>query len=192
MSQIQGIPTIDTVLASIINSSQANNIGSAQYILNSDYSVVWSGSLAVGLNEYNKYLEGIAVPSRSISTNESRTANSLAAKIATETTIEDMEVTWRLTGNMGVYKAIENWMSAAKSVSADGSITTGYFDDYCVNQQCQIGISRNPGSSTEKIITTIKGLYPTNLQAIQFSADGGEYLKVIVTFACYRIEKIIE
>lgn len=186
----RGMPTIADLVSDIITSTRNQTIEQAQYVLNSDYSVVWGGILAEPLNNYNKFLEGISVPSKTISTNESRIANTIPAKIAAETTIEDMEVTWRLSGDLGAYRAIEKWMNAAKSVDVYGVVTTGYFDDYCKNQFCQVGISRTVGGTTgiEKTITTIKGLYPTNLQAIQFAAEGGEYLKVVATFACYRIE----
>lgn len=170
----------------------------SQYVLNSDYDLLWYGDYAGLLNPYNEYVENLNIPGKTINTNESRTSNSIAAKIAGEVTFEDFEVTWRVTGDFGVYKAINNWMKAVKQLDQGGTVVTGYFSDYCEYQKCKIGLlppnqfgtSTDGNSSTNaqmQTIVTIDGLYPTALQAIQFSAEGGEYIKVVATFACYKV-----
>jgi hypothetical protein len=144
------------------------------------------------MNAFNGYIESVNIPGRSINVNESRTANSIPAKIAGEVAVEDLEVTWRATEDFSVYSAIRNWMNAVKRVTPTGSVVTGY----CQNQACKIGIlpasafttSENQTSNpTMTTIVTIDGLYPINLQAIQFQAEGGEYVKIVATFSCYKI-----
>lgn len=168
----------DTTLLKIMtNLKKAGN-----YILNSDYIVVWQGNPhASPLNTWNEYIESITIPGKTITTNESRIANSVVAKIAGDIAYEDMEITWRLSSDMKLYSAISDWMGAAKQVDAQsGLIITGYWDDYCKANQVkvQVGLS-------EFLVT---GLYPTSLQSIQFSAEGGETVKVTATFSCYIVE----
>ena len=86
-------------------------------------------------------------------------------------------------------------MSKAKSVDSQGVIKTGYFDEYCGRNNCRIyaGNVLNGGSSgfgrfTPKV--TIIGIYPTGMQAISFSTEGGEYIKFTVTFHCHIIPSI--
>lgn len=168
----------NTLLKIMTNLKKAGN-----YILNSDYTIVWQGSHASPLNTWNEYIESITIPGKTITTNESRIANSVVAKIAGDISYEDMEITWRLSSDMKLYSAISDWMSAAKNVNAElGLVTTGYWDDYCKANQVSVGV----GQKGNKFLVT--GLYPTSLQSIQFSAEGGETVKVTATFSCYIIE----
>ena len=114
----------NTLLKIMTNLKKAGN-----YILNSDYTIVWQGSHASPLNTWNEYIESITIPGKTITTNESRIANSVVAKIAGDISYEDMEITWRLSSDMKLYSAISDWMSAAKNVNAElGVVTTGYYE----------------------------------------------------------------
>ena len=160
------------------------------YILNSDYDALWIGPNASPLNDYNEYIESINVPGRNIQTNDVKTANSLNQKIANDMTYEDMEVVWRLPKQLSVLKLITGWMDTVKRADANGFITTGYFEEYCIPNSCQISIttgSGNVGGFENTKICQITGLYPTAYQSIQFSADGGEHIKLNTTFACYQV-----
>jgi len=155
------------------------------FINNSDFSVMWDGTHASTMNQYNDYIESITIPGRTIQTSESKTANSLVAKIASDISVEDMEITWRVPFDFGIVYALENWMKAVKnpgrSPSGEVYTTTGYFNDYCLANNCTISDSQ--GSQ----YTKIQGLYPISLQTIQFSNEGGEYIKVSTIFACYSL-----
>lgn len=161
-------------------------------VLNSDYDVVWTGVYPAGLNQYNEYMESIAIPGKTIQTNDVKTANSIVQKIANDITFEDMEVVWRLPKTMMVYKIIDFWMSKVKQIDTNtGFVTTGYFDDYCLANSCEISVttgSNNQGGFENTKIVRIRGLYPTSVQSIQFSGEGGEYLKLNTTFACYTVQ----
>lgn len=159
------------------------------YVLTSDYDIKWfGGKHSSGLNRYNNYVETVNIPGTSIQTNDSRTANSLPAKIASEIVYEDLEVSWRIPSDFEIFYTIESWMSDAKSIDSNGYVTTGYFDDYCKKYKCQIQRGTTPVSGQKKTtIVEINGLYPTNRQAISFSTEGNEYVKFTVTFACYQI-----
>ena len=94
-------------------------------VLNSDYDVVWTGVYPAGLNQYNEYMESIAIPGKTIQTNDVKTANSIVQKIANDITFEDMEVVWRLPKTMMVYKIIDFWMSKVKQIDTNtGFVTT--------------------------------------------------------------------
>lgn len=159
------------------------------YVLSSDFNVTWSGSHAGGLNEYNDYIETISIPERTIQTSDSRTANSLVAKLGTDITVGDMEMSWRLTGDFGVLYSIEAWMKAVKAIGVLGSgevfYTSGYFQDYCISNSCRI--ANRDGQE----LVTVQGLYPTSLQNISFSSEGGEYLKATATFTCYALNTML-
>lgn len=159
------------------------------YVLTSDYDVLWAGgNHSSALNRYNNYVETVNIPGTAIQTNESRTANSLVAKIASELTYEDLEISWRIPSDFEIFYTIEKWMSDVKAVDTNGYVTTGYFDDYCKKYKCQIQRGTTPASGQRKnAIVEINGLYPVNRQAITFSTEGNEYVKFTVTFACYRI-----
>lgn len=152
------------------------------YFLNSEYSVLWGGRLASNLNKWNDYIESVTIPGKTIQTNDSRTANSIIKKIATDVTFEDMEVTWRLNQEASPYLAIEEWQSAAKNYNTSGVMVTGYWDDYCLSNNCLIKV----GPSNVPFVQ-IFGLYPTNMQTIQLSSEGGEYVKFSCTFACFAL-----
>ena len=152
------------------------------YFLNSDYGLLWSGRYAGRLNNWNSYVENITVPGKTIQTNDSRTANSLVAKIAGDITFEDMEITWRLEDNLDLYFALNEWVAAAKGIDDFGVITTGYWDDYCRYNNLLVS-----GGASSKPMFLIDGLYPTSIQSIQFSAEGGEYVKLTTTFSCYHV-----
>ena len=66
------------------------------YILTSDYDLMWIGKNASPLNAYNDYIETVNLPGRSISTNESTIANMISAKVASSVSYEDFEVSWRV------------------------------------------------------------------------------------------------
>jgi len=173
----------------------ANLQKGAEYVLNSDYDILWGGPDGTPLNEYNDYVEALNIPARSITTSDSRTANSATAKIATEMVFEDLEVTWRVKPDFKLRAAIEKWMSKAKSVDSLGVVKTGYFDDYCLKNNCRIyagnvlsGGSSGLGRFTPKV--TVIGTYPTAIQAIAFSTEGGEYIKLTATFHCHLIPSI--
>ena len=153
-----------------------------KYFLNSDYDLIWKGTYASALNEWNDSVESITIPGKTIQTSETRTANSVTAKLATDVTFEDMDITWRLDDDLGAYRALDTWMAAAKSIDNKGTITTGYWDDYCYRQQLLVS-----GGVSKKSMFLIDGLYPTALQSIQFSAEGGEYMKLTCTFTCYLV-----
>lgn len=155
------------------------------YVLNSDFNVTWTGLHVGDLNEYNDYIETVNIPERTIQTSDSRIANSLTAKLGTDITVGDMEMSWRLTGDFGVLYSIEAWMKAVKAIGVLGSgeafYTSGYFQEYCIANSCRI--SNRAGQE----LVTIQGLYPTSLQSISFSSEGGEYLKATATFSCYLL-----
>lgn len=173
--------TIKDVLAKIQSASLAP-------VLNSDYDIIWSGTLASTLNAYNESMETVNIPGTAISTNESRTASSLVAKIASELTFEDLEITWRMPQDFGLLKEIRTWMNAVKPIIKNGnsiSVKTGDYNEYCVAQSCTIRTVRNPVT-----ICTIDGLFPTNAQSIQFSAEGGDVVKLTATFSVRRVEML--
>ncbi len=159
------------------------------YVLTSDYDIEWlSGNFSKTLNDYNSYVETVSVPGKTIQTSDSRTANSLLAKIATDVAFEDLEITWRIPADFKIFYVIDDWMNEAIDIS-NGRIITGYFDDYCKNYKCKIkkGLQAKGQSSITSAIATIDGLYPINRQAIAFSTEGNDYVKFTVTFACYNI-----
>lgn len=153
------------------------------YFLSSEYSLLWSGKNASSLNDWNEYIEAITIPGKTIQTSDSRTANSIIRKIATDITFEDMEITWRLDEKLSPYRIIEDWQSQAKNYNLAGTMITGYWDDYCLSNNCLIKL----GSKDIPSII-VRGLYPTNLQSIQMSAEGGEYVKFSCTFSCFLTE----
>jgi hypothetical protein len=166
-----------------------------EYVLNSDYDIKFGGPDGSPLNAYQDYVEALSIPSRTLSTSDSRTANSASAKIASDITFEDLEVTWRVKPDFKIYKDVEKWMNKAKKVSSQGVITTGYFDDYCKKNNCRIyaGNVLSGGSSGLGAlfpIVTIIGIYPTTMQTIPFSTEGGEYIKFTATFHCYVIPSL--
>lgn len=156
-----------------------------QYVSNSDYDVLWTGTLAGKLQQYNDYIETVNIPGQAISTNESRTANSFVAKTAGDMTFEDLEISWRVTSEFGVYYALMSWMKSAKILVDPISKYTicGYYDEYCTSQRCDI-ITNIP---TPGAVVVIDGLYPTNVQSMPFSTEGGEYVKLTATFSCNYI-----
>ena len=150
------------------------------YVINSDYDVLWTGKYADSLQPYNDYIEAVNIPGQGLATSESRTANSLMAKMVSDMTFEDLEITWRVTTEFEVYYALVKWMKAAKTVDTDTKIVaTYYWDDYCKSNRCDI-ITNTPTRGT---VCVIDGLYPTNIQSIPFSTEGGEYIKLTATFA---------
>jgi len=169
-----------------------------EYVLNSDYAVTWEGDDASPLNEYNHYIEAISIPGRTIQTNESVTANSLRAKIGQDISFDDFEITWRLTTDFKVYGIIEKWMSKVKTINSANpagggaitSVTTGFYDEYCTRNSCRVGTLVNI-AQPPRYICKIQGLYPTTMQSIAFSAEGGEYLKLSTTFSCFSIINLL-
>lgn len=163
------------------------------YILNSSYDILWTGYNASRLNApFNGYIEAVNIPGRTISTSEVRLGNTIAAKHANELSFEDLEITWRVSEDFGIYNAIAYWMDAVKEVLPDGSMRTGYFDDYCLDNRCEISIipsGSGQGGKQKQPVVVIEGLYPTAIQSIAFSSEGGEYIKLTATFSCYRITK---
>lgn len=159
------------------------------YVMNSDFDVLWTGLHVGDLNNYNEYIETINIPERSIQTSDSKVANSVNAKLGTDITVGDMEMSWRLTGDFGVLYSIEAWMKAVKAIGVLGSgeafYTSGYFQEYCIVNSCRI--SNRAGQE----LVTIQGLYPTSLQSISFSSEGGEYLKATATFSCYLLNTML-
>jgi hypothetical protein len=157
-----------------------------EYVLNSDYVVVWKGVNANALTPYNQYIESVAIPGKTIQTGDSVTANSLKAKVGQDVGFDDLEMTWRLTTDFGLMYAIDDWMDSVKTISEEGYIKTGFYDEYCKRNSCQIGTQADINGSPF-IVCEIKGLYPITKQAIQFSAEGGEYIKLSVTFSCFNV-----
>jgi len=178
-----------------IEEMQADIAKGTDYVLNSEYDVIWYGSgMADELNAYNQYIESVNIPGKTIAVTESRTANSLAAKIAGEISFEDLEVTWRVNKNFQVMAALEAWMSKVKTVDKDNyTVTTGFWDDYCLKNSCEILTTEASASGGEsgnfatKVVCEIRGIYPVSVQSIQFSSEGGDYIKVTATFACYKV-----
>jgi hypothetical protein len=171
-----------------VDQVQSNLQKGKDYVLTSDYDVLWvGGNHSSILNRYNDYVETVNIPGTAIQTNESRTANSLVAKIGSELTYEDLEISWRIPSDFEIFYTIEKWMSDVKAVDTNGYVTTGYFDDYCKKYKCQIKRGSTSSTGTKRTIVEINGLYPINRQAISFSTEGNEYVKFTVTFACYRI-----
>jgi hypothetical protein len=152
------------------------------YILTSDYDLMWIGKNASPLNAYNDYIETVNLPGRSISTDENKIANMISAKVASSVSYEDFEVSWRVPKDFKIIYAVETWMNDVMGVDDNGVIRIGYFDDYCTANSCDIKLS-----SEETVISQILGLYPINRQAIAFSNEGGEYIKFSATFSCYKI-----
>lgn len=173
------IKSVKDILTTLVNASS--------YTLNSDYEVVWAGPDAGTLNAYNDVLESMNIPAKTINTNDSRTANSLSAKIASDVTFEDFEVSWRMPRDFGVFYSVKNWMNKAKGVGIDTgvgnlvTVKTGFYDEYCSANSCQIKTAKG-------LVCRINGLYPINSQPVQFSSEGGEVLKYSVTFAVRFIE----
>lgn len=168
----------------------------SEYVLTSEYDVLWSGTHASPLNDFNDYIETVSVPGRTIQTSESVTANSIPAKVASSITFEDLEITWRVKPDFGIYYKIEDWMNAVKQVDSNGYVRTGFFDDYCKANKCRIATFDPPtggggrgsgGARTASAVCEIQGLYPTTMQSIQFSSEGGDYVKVSVTFTCFLV-----
>lgn len=166
-----------------VSEIQAQLRNGRDYVLNSDYDLIWSGPNASDLNQYNDYIESVNIPGRSISTDDSRIANTVTAKIASDIGYEDFEVTWRVPKDFKIMYSIEEWMNDVMSIDTNGVMTIGYFDTYCKRNQCDIRLS-----SEATTLSSIKGLYPTNRQAIAFSNEGGEYIKLAVTFYCHIIK----
>lgn len=163
------------------------------YVLTSSYDILWRGNLASNLNNpFNAYIEAVSIPGRTIATSEVRLGNTIPAKHASEISFEDLEITWRVTEDFKIYDALVDWMNAVKSVDADGGTTTGYFNDYCLKQECEISIipsGSGQGGTKKQPVVVIKGLYPTAIQTISFTSEGGDYVKLTATFSCYRITK---
>lgn len=176
-----------------VNSVLSKLKSGKDYILTSSYDVLWTGNLAGRLNQpFNGYIEAVNIPGRTIATSEVKLGNTIAAKHASELTFEDLEITWRVSEDFAIYDAIVDWMNAVKSVDVDGGTTTGYFRDYCLSQKCEISIipsSSGQGSTQKKPVVVIDGIYPVGLQTISFTSEGGDYVKLTVTFSCYRITK---
>lgn len=178
-----------------ISEIQSDIAKGTDYVLNSEYDIIWYGSgMADTLNPYNHYIENINIPGKSIAVSESRTANSLVSKMAGEITFEDLEITWRLNKNFEVIAKLESWMSKVKKVDPDDfTVTTGFWDDYCKKNSCEIMVTEassaggDVGNFSTKVVCEIRGLYPTSIQSIQFSSEGGDYIKVTATFACYKV-----
>lgn len=166
-----------------ISEIQAQLRNGRDYVLTSDYDLMWRGKNASPLNEYNDYIETVNLPGRSISTDDSRISNTIVAKIASDISYEDFEVSWRVPKDFKIMYAVESWMNEVLSVDKNGVYTVGYFDDYCKGNWCDIKLA-----SDGAVISEIWGLYPTNRQAIAFSNEGGEYIKLSVTFFCHVIK----
>jgi hypothetical protein len=179
-------------MAEIVKTVLTKLLSGSDFVLNSQYYLKWTGNNCNSLNTYNDYVESINVPGRTIATSDSRTGNSIVSKIASDITVEDVEIVWRMPqisdtsqGN-SLYALLENWMAAAKEVSDDGSIFTGFFDDYCRANSLDIGYLKNPNNKPE-VMAYVRGIYPTGLQNIQFSSEGGDYIKITATFYCDRL-----
>lgn len=166
------------------------------YLINSDYDVIFSGGgYSDAVNEFSDYIETVSIPAATISTTDSRTANSLVAKMAGDITYEDLEITWRVTKDFKILNIITNWMNESKSVDSTGFISTGYWDDYCAKYKCQITTggttSKDSNGNTTRnkgnILAQINGLYPISRQAVSFSTEGGEYVKFTASFSCYHV-----